>query len=60
LKAPVEQFVAPDLDMAGTEYGQPEFVMLDDSDVDVAPDGCAVRQPGITDICQATWNCGTA
>jgi hypothetical protein len=34
--------------------------MLDYLDVDVMPDGCAVRWPGITDICQATWNCGMA
>ena len=46
--------------MAGTEDGQPEFGLLDDLDVDVTPDGCNVRQSGITDICQATWNCGTA
>ena len=35
-KALVEQCVSPDLDIAGADYGQPEFGMLD-SDVDVAP-----------------------
>jgi len=36
LKALVEQCVSPDLDIAGADYGQPEFGMLD-LDVDVAP-----------------------
>ena len=33
LKALVEQCVSPDLDIAGADYGQPEFGMLDS-------DGC--------------------
>jgi hypothetical protein len=34
LKAPVERRVSPDLDIAGTNYGQPEFGILDNSNVD--------------------------